>query len=106
MNKSPYDIIRHLVEKLVLPKHPTVTLSEVDSLFWGGRRVYDVRFLTKKELDSEIQEEIDTEIKTIFKMTSLDQIESSNGNRNIIRAWFKTPRQHNYNFTAGPNYSH
>lgn len=106
MSKSPYDILQHMVEKIILPKYPTIRLSDVDSLFFAGRRYYDVRFITKKELDSEIQEEIDSELKTIFKMASLDQPDGFNNYPNVIRAWFKTPRQKNYSFTAGPNYSH
>jgi hypothetical protein len=49
MGKSPYDILQNMVEKIILPKYPTIELSDVDSLFLGGRRYYDVRFITKKE---------------------------------------------------------
>jgi hypothetical protein len=106
MGKSPYDILRHMVEKIILPKHPTIQLSDVDSFFFSGRRYYDVRFITKKELDSETQEEIDSELKTLFKMASLDQPDGNYFNKNTIKSWFKTPRQKQYSFSSRQNYSH
>jgi len=106
MGKSPYDILKNMVEKIILPKYPTIELSDVDSLFLGSRRYYEVRFITKKELDVETQEEIDSEIKTLFKMASLDQPDRGYFNPSIIKTWFKTPRQKEYSFKSRPNYSH
>ena len=102
--KSPYDIIRNLIEKIILPKYPFLKLYDIDSYFLTNNREYDVRFITKTKLDSKLQEQIDTEVKSLFKMSGLDQVERHT--RNKIATWFKTPRAKDFSFHASYNYDH
>lgn len=104
MSKSPYDIIRMLVERVILPKYTFLKLHDIDSYFLTNNRVYDVRFMTKQKLEPELQMEIDTEIKNLFKVAGLDEKERYT--RNKISVWFKTPRSKDWSFHANPNYDH
>lgn len=104
MSKSPYDIIRMLVDRVILPKYPFLKLHDIDSYFLTNNREYDVRFITKQKLEPQLQMEIDTEIKNLFKVASLDEKERYT--RNKIAVWFKTPRSKDWSFHANPNYEH
>jgi hypothetical protein len=107
MDKSPYDIIQTLVDRLILPKYPIIKSYQVDSFMYGWKgRKYEVRFITKKKMVTKDQEEIDSELKTLFKMASLDHIDDKHKSNNKIQAWFKTTREKEYSFTSNPNYSH
>jgi hypothetical protein len=88
--KSPYEIIRTLVESLILPKYPFLKLVDVDSYLLTNVREYDVRFHTKKKLEPSEQAEIFDEIKTLFRMAGLNERESIHPNK--IHVWFKHPR--------------
>lgn len=104
MEKSPYDIIRMFVERIILPKYPFLRLYDVDSYNLTNNRIYDVRFITKTKPEPEIQQEIDIEIKNLFKLASLDEKERYL--RNKIMVWFKTPHQKDWTFHSLPNYEH
>jgi len=104
LKKSPYDIIRNLIEKIVIPKYPFLKLEDVDSFYLTNYREYDVRFITPKKLDPEVQMEIDSEIKSLFKMVSLDEVERYQKNK--IATWFKTPRAKEWSFHSLANYEH
>lgn len=104
MKKSPYDIIRVLIEKFILPKYPFLKIKDIDSYFLTNNREYDVRFITPKKLEPEVQMEIDTEIKNLFRMAGLDEKERYT--RNKIAVWFKTPNAKDFSFHAHPGYDH
>jgi len=104
MNKSPYDIIRTLIETFILPKYPFLKIKDVDSYFLTNNREYDVRFITKKKLEPEVQMEIDAEIKNLFRMASLD--EKERWTRNKIAVWFKTPNAKEFSFHGKAGYDH
>lgn len=103
---SPYDIIRKLVESLILPKYPELKIHDIDSYFLTNNREYDVRFTVRKKLPLETQQEIDTEVKTLFKMAGLDEVEKGKYGRNKIQVWFKTPQGKDWSFHAKPGYEH
>ena len=104
MTKSPYDIIKTFVERIILPKYPFLELHDIDSFTLSNNREYDVRFLTKRKLDQEVQMEIDTDVKSLFKMASLDEVERYTKNK--ICVWFKTPRQKDWTFHSKLGYDH
>ena len=103
---SPYDILTNLIEKLILPNYPDLKLDSVDSMILGNRRSYDVRIRTPKRLEPEIQMKIDTDIKNLFKMASLDQQERNNFSKNNIVTWFKTPNAKDWSFHGKFDYEH
>lgn len=104
MKKSPYDIIRGFVEKIIIPKYPFLKLETIDSFVLTNYREYDIRFEVKKKLDPKVQTEIDSDIKDLFRMASLDEKERWLKNR--IKTWFKTPKEKEWNFHSEPNYEH
>lgn len=106
MSKSPYDIIRTMVEMILIPKYPYLKIHDIDSYRLTSRREYDVRFITKSHLNSETQMEIDTELKNLFKLAALDEYENEARYPNIIAAWFKTPRQKDFSFHSSQGYQH
>lgn len=101
---SPYDIIRNLIERVILPKYPFLKLYDIDSYYLTNNREYDVRFITTKKLSPLVQEEIDTDVKNLFKMAGLDEVERYT--RNKVATWFKTPRSKDFSFHSTPNYDH
>lgn len=104
MSKSPYDIIRIMIEKLILPKYPMIKIEDIDSYPLTNFREYDVRFITKTKLPSETQMEIDTEVKKLFAMAGLDEVEKYY--RNKIACWFKTSREKDWRFHGKNGYEH
>lgn len=105
MQKSPYDIIRAMVERLIIPKYPFLKIHDIDSYNLTRRREYDVRFIVKKMPDADVQVEIDQEVRSLFKMAGLDEMENDKGSPNVIYVWFKTPRQKEFSFKSPPNYT-
>lgn len=101
---SPYDIIKKFVEKIILPKYPFLKLKDIDSYALTNYREYDVRFLTSEPLESDVQMEIDTEVKTLFKMVGLDNVERYTKNKIVV--WFKEPRRKEWTFKSSPGYEH
>jgi len=55
-------------------------------------------------LEPEVKMEIDSEIKSLFKMASLDEVEKYQKNK--IVTWFKTPRAEEWSFKGIGNYEH
>jgi len=104
MKKSAYDIIRNLIEKIIIPKYPFLKIGDIDSYILTNFREYDVRLITPKKLEPEVQMEIDSEIKSLFKMASLDEVEKYQKNK--IVTWFKTPRAEEWSFKGIGNYEH
>ena len=103
-NKSPYDVLRIMIEKIILPKYPFLKIHEIDSWPLTNHREYDVRLITKKKLEPEIQMEIDSEIKNLFKLASLDVKERYT--RNKVVTWFKSPNGKEWKFHSKPGYEH
>ena len=103
---SPYDIIRRLVESFILPKYPELKIKDIDSYALTNNREYDVRFQVRKKLPLETQQEIDTEVKTLFRMAGLDEVEQGRYKRNRIQVWFKTPQSKDWSFHSKPGYEH
>lgn len=104
MKKSPYDIIRIFVDKIIIPKYPFLKLDTIDSFALTNFREYDIRFITKKKLEPEVQMEIDNDVKDLFRMASLDEKERYLKNK--IMTWFKTPREKEWSFHSKPGYEH
>lgn len=92
--KSPYDIIRILVEKVILPKYPFLEIADIDSFRLSNSREYDVRFHTKQKLEPTIQAEIFDDVKSLFLMAGLNEKEFIHPNK--INVWFKHPRAKDY----------
>ena len=99
-----YDILKRLIERIILPKYPFLKLKDIESFYLTNFEEYDVRFITKEKIDPEIQTQIDTEVKSLFKMASLDEVERYTKNK--ICVWFKTPRQKDWTFHSKPGYDH
>lgn len=73
------EIITNLIDKLVLPKFPKLVSVEDIEHFSSGFRgdSYFVHITTSECLDANEQVEIDTLIKNLFKMASLDSANKS-----------------------------
>ena len=95
-----------MIERLILPKYPTLKIKGIDSYKLTNKTEYDVYFLTKKKLSQEDQMTIDTQIKSFFKMAGLDIIEKNRTQKNNILVWFKTPKSREWTFHASPGYIH
>jgi hypothetical protein len=105
MEEPNYNIIRKLVERVVLPKYPGLKIHDIDSYFLSQNEEYDVRFRTSKKLPAEIQVEIDKEVKTLFRMAGLEEIQSGKYKPNEIKVWFKTPNAKDWSFTSTYEYT-
>ena len=97
--KNLDDIIKRLLENIIIPKYPSLEIHDIDSFQLVDKRIYDVRFIVKEKLPSEIQQEIDSEVKLLFKMAGLEKIEEDGYERNKIKVWFKTPREKEFTFS-------
>lgn len=102
--KSPYDIIRMMIERIIIPKYPFLKKFEVDSMRFTKRREYDVRFHVKEKPSPEIQTEVDEEILSLFKLASLDERENNSTARNTIYTWYKTPNSKDWSFKSTSDY--
>ena len=98
------EILKKLIERVILPKYPFLKLYEIDSFNLTQLKEYDVRLITKKRLDEKIQMEIDTEIKNLFTMAGLDNIEKHL--RNKVVTWFRAPNGKSWTFKSSPGYKH
>ena len=99
-----YDILKRLIERIILPKYPFLKLKDIESFYLTNFEEYDVRFITKEKIDPEIQTQIDTEVKSLFKMASLDL--KKRALRDKVLVWFKTPRQKDWTFHGKAGYEH
>lgn len=100
------EIITRLINRVVLNIYPKLKISDISVTKWYNTKYYNVKLLTPKKLDSNTQEEIDTEIKNLFRMASLDSIEGENHHKNKISTWFKTPKGKDWTFNSNYGYKH
>ena len=82
------NVIKKMIEQIVIPKYPELELSKVFSEFRRGVRVYIVTLNNYSDYDLTTRAKINEEIKTLFKMASLDE-KSING-RDQIFVTFQT----------------
>lgn len=106
MNEQEVKVLRNLIDKLILPKYKYISLNNIDAFDYRSNIGYNVNFITLYDLDSLLQMEIDTEVKKLFKMASLDTPEDGRFRRNHVSCWFKTPRQKEFKFTSKIGYIH
>lgn len=104
MRETQINILKTLIERIIIPKYPFLKLKEIDNYYLTNHTTYDVRFITPKKIDASIQQEIDTELKNLFKMAGLDEKERHT--RNKLMVWFKTPREKSWSFKSQGNYEH
>ena len=96
-----------MVERIILPKYQTLSIESIDSYLLTANREYDVRFYTTRKIPPEVQEEIDTEVKNLFKMAGLDEYEDRRNRRNIVAVWFKRRGAKDFSFhSTTPGYNH
>lgn len=105
IDDSTYSQIQKLIEKVILIKYPFIKLKKIDSYKLTNNEEFDVYFITKNKLEDDVQESIDTDVKSLFKMASLD-IKGKGPSRDKIMVWFKTPRAKEYSFKAKQGYKH
>ena len=70
--KEKEDILRRMIETIVMPKYPEITDVIISSDFFRGMRRYGVLLLTKTT-EYSIEKKISDEIETLFKMASLNE---------------------------------
>jgi hypothetical protein len=104
VRETSKNILRTLVERIIIPKYPFLKLYDIDSFWNPNYEEYDVRFKTLKKLTPEVQQEIDSEVKKLFTMAGLDEKERHL--RNKVMVWFKTPNAKDWAFHATQNYTH
>ena len=72
--KSPYDIIRRLIEAIIIPKYPEIeSIGYVDSDNLGGVRMYSVGLIMRDYVEPTLQTKIHEEMQNLFMMASLDK---------------------------------
>ena len=101
--KSPYEILETVINKIILPRYSFLTLDNVDSYPFVNGRIYEIRFISDVSLDADIQMEIDTELKNIFKMTGIGE---KNERTTKIVSWFKSPDDDDWSFKSKHGYNH
>lgn len=84
---SPYDILKVLVEKVILPKYPFLEIESIDSEINSRTRVYNITFLTSKPMDLPLEYEVYQQTKRLFKMAAIDS--GMNYKPSEIDVWFK-----------------
>lgn len=70
--KEKENIFKRMIESIIMPKYPEIEDVILSYDFFRGMRRYDVLLLTKTT-DYSIEKKISDEIKTLFKMASLDE---------------------------------
>jgi hypothetical protein len=70
--KEKEDILRKMIETIVVPKYPEIEDIIISSDFFRGMRRYGVLLLTKTT-EYSIEKKISDEIETLFKMASLNE---------------------------------
>ena len=66
------NILKRMIETIVVPKYPEIEDIIISSDFFRGRRRYGVLLLTKTT-EYSIEKKISDEIETLFKMASLNE---------------------------------
>jgi len=70
--KEKEDILKRMIETIIIPKYPEIEDVIISSNFFRGMRRYGVLLLTKTT-EYSIEEKISDEIETLFKMASLNE---------------------------------
>ena len=70
--KKKEDFLRRMIDTIVVPKYPEIEDIIISSDFFRGMRRYGVLLLTKTT-EYSIEKKISEEIKTLFKMASLNE---------------------------------
>jgi len=70
--KEKEDILKRMIETIIMPKYPDIEEVSVESTFFRGMRRYGVLVLTKTN-DYPVESKISDEIETLFKMASLNE---------------------------------
>jgi hypothetical protein len=103
-------LMANLIEKLVIPKFPKiVSIDDIEHFSSGFRGdSYFVHITTSECLESEEQISIDTLVKQLFKMASLDtKIENSfKLDPDDIKVFFDCQDGEGYNFNSLFSYKH
>jgi hypothetical protein len=71
--KKKEDILKKMIESIVVPKYSDIEDIIISSEFFKGMRRYGVLVLTKHVGDYPIQRKIGDDIETLFKMASLNE---------------------------------
>lgn len=108
--KKTINLITNLIEKLVIPKFPVIDSIENIEYFSSGFRgdSYFVNIITSECLSMEEQVSIDTLVKQLFKMASLDS--SSDNSFKLesddIKVFFDCQDGEGFNFHSPYGYKH
>ena len=70
--KEKEDILKRMIETILVPKYPEIEDIIISSNFFRGMRRYGVLLLTKTT-EYSIESKISDEIATLFKMASLNE---------------------------------
>jgi hypothetical protein len=93
--------IRNFIEKLVIPHYPQINSIGYLEIDWvGGVFMYSVGFIMNKEISSKLQQEIDKEMKTLFKMSGLDKPSEYGYKNDFIKTYFSFDGGNDYSFTS------
>jgi hypothetical protein len=76
--KEREDILKRVIDSIIIPKYPEIEGVNITSEFYRAVRRYVV-VITTKNMDDENESEIRNDIKTLFKMSSLNTISRRNG---------------------------
>jgi hypothetical protein len=71
--KEKENILKRMIETIVMPKYPDIEDVSIESMFFRGMRRYGVLVLVKDTTRYSIQKKIGDEIETLFKMASLNE---------------------------------
>jgi hypothetical protein len=71
--KEKENILKRMIETIVVPKYPEIEDIIISSDFFRGMRRYGVLVLVKDTTQYSIQRKIGDEIETLFKMASLNE---------------------------------
>ena len=74
--KEREDILKRVIDRIIVPKYPEIESFSITSEFYRAVRRYVV-VITTKNMDDESK--IRNDIKTLFKMSSLNTISRRNG---------------------------
>jgi hypothetical protein len=101
--------IETVIKKLIMPQYPELIKFEVQDLFadeiidYWLETSYTVEFETSECLDSKKQMEIDTDVKSLFKMLSPDKKLNRDPE---ISCFFDCGDGEGFNFSAEYGYKH
>jgi hypothetical protein len=71
--KKREDVLKKMIESIVVPKYPDIEDVFIESMFFRGMRRYGVIVFTKHIADYPVQNKIIGEIETLFKMAALNE---------------------------------